>query len=461
MFDAVSDSAGALDAPHLDPGARLGPWKVLRPIGRGGSATVYEAEHAELRHRAAVKVLRPEAVLDRELRTRFLREGRALAGLRHPHLVAVYDVGSGEHGVWLVMELLSGETLSERLRRDGPLPPSDAADLALPLLAALAVVHRARVVHRDVKPSNVFVEETSAGPRVRLLDLGVSKFLGDGAAPDLTRSRALLGTPAYMSPEQALGARDVDPRSDLFSVGALLYECLTGRRPFGGDTWQQTLIAVTTARPASLRQHARALPRALDRVVLSCLARAPDDRPADAVALGDALAPFASPAARERWRALSAEFRDGRPAPKRRASRVAWAAAAVTLCLVGGSALLSRSSRSASAASGRPSPTAPLPYREREATAPATPPAPVVTPSDHSEARASTEVSPPALAAPPPGTGARRGGDGRHARRPRRAAPLARSAAVVARAPAPPPSAPDPVAAAPSRGTNGALILQH
>jgi serine/threonine-protein kinase len=211
-----------------------GRYRIEAELGAGGAGTVYRAFHLERQVGVAVKVLRPELASSAELRQRFAREARALTALSHPNIVAVVDSGVASDTAYLVMELLEGETLSTRLRR-GALPVAQALGIMRQLLTALAFVHEQKLVHRDVKPANVFLQKEGAGIRVRLLDFGLAKFLApEIGGPSLTRAGQVFGTPSYMAPEQIAG-QQADPRTDVYAAGIVLFEMLAGRVPFQGE----------------------------------------------------------------------------------------------------------------------------------------------------------------------------------------------------------------------------------
>ncbi|MFO0625529.1 MAG: serine/threonine-protein kinase [Polyangiales bacterium] len=236
----------------LRDGAQLGRYRVLRRIGSGGMATVYEAEHGDLEKRVALKTLHPALTLDPEARARFLREGRAAARIRHPNVVEVFDVGQEGDTLYLVMEHLAGEDLGTLLGREGSLGVERLVDLLLPVIAAVMTAHEAGVVHRDLKPENIFLARARNGTTVpKVLDFGISKLSGVGAGPRLTGSAAMLGTPVYMSPEQARSGH-VDARSDQYALGVILYECATGVLPFQAPELypcSTPSCRATTARP--------------------------------------------------------------------------------------------------------------------------------------------------------------------------------------------------------------------
>jgi TolB-like protein len=255
----------------------IGHYRVLRQIGRGGMGIVYEAMDERLHRTVAIKTILPAS--DPSMRERFLREARAAAAVSHPHICQLFEIG--EHGgdPYLAMELLDGESLAARLE-NGPLPPGEAIALALSILSALEALHRRGIVHRDLKPSNVFL--TAHG--VKLLDFGLARPVAlDVETTSLTLPGILLGTPRYMAPEQARGA-DIDRRADLFAAGAVLFEMLTGRPAFAGDSAIEALHSVLHDQPPALVGSAAVIE--VDRVIQRALAKSPAHRyqSADAMA---------------------------------------------------------------------------------------------------------------------------------------------------------------------------------
>jgi len=271
---------------------KLGQYVLKRRLGAGGMGEVYLAEHALLRRPCAVKVIRPERAGDPKLLARFEREVRATATLTHPNTVQVYDYGHADDGTfYYVMEYLPGPTLDELVRAHGPLPPARAIRFLRQLCGALAEAHARGLVHRDVKPSNVLVCEIGGAHDVaKLLDFGLVAPAGHGADEKLTLEGAILGTPSYMSPEQAGGSDDVDGRSDLYGLGALAYYLLTGRPPFTGRSVVKLLAAHLYEPPWPLTDHRPDVPADLAAVVLRCLAKDPAARYPDAPSLDAALA---------------------------------------------------------------------------------------------------------------------------------------------------------------------------
>ncbi len=255
----------------LAPGTRLDGYVVGRPIGRGGMGTVYEATQDTLGRRVAVKVMHPELAQSDVMRARFVREARATARLRHQHAVDVIDVGAAAGVSYLVMERLDGESLAQCLAREGRLPFERACALTLPVFAAIAAAHRAGIVHRDLKPQNVFLARTPEGlewPKV--LDFGVARILDDENG-NVTSTGAAVGTPFYMSPEQLLASRDVGPRSDQFALAVIVYECLTGRRPFGAASPAALCNAIVRGQYPHPRTLQPDLPARVDRALRRAL----------------------------------------------------------------------------------------------------------------------------------------------------------------------------------------------
>ena len=280
----------------LKPGDRLGPYKVVDLIGAGGMGEVYRSRDTRLNRTVAIKVLSPSLGSDPEFRLRFEREARLASALDDPHICTVFDVGH-EHGVaFLVMQHVAGETLAALLNR-GALPLDVALEYGIQIASALATAHRASILHRDLKPSNIMVAEGS----VKILDFGLAKSMAAAAAgpsdetgavdradDTLSRSGLVLGTAAYMSPEQVRG-RTVDARSDVFSFGAVLYEIVTGRRAFAGDSTITTALAVVNSSPAPARQVRPEIPADLDAIIRQCLEKDPADRFSSAVEVVEAL----------------------------------------------------------------------------------------------------------------------------------------------------------------------------
>ena len=257
----------------LNPGTRFGPYEVTAKIGEGGMGEVYQATDTRLGRTVAIKVLPEHVASDPDLKQRFEREARTVAALNHPHICTLYDIGQEGGTNFLVMEYLEGETLDERLAR-GPLPLGDAVQQTLVILSALEAVHRRGLIHRDLKPANLFL--TTHG--LKLLDFGLARPIApalSATTAKMTQAGTVLGTPQYLAPE-SLHGQPVDARADLFAVGTLLYEMLTGQPPFRADSLAALLHAVAHDRPPALTGSAAIA--AVDRVIHRAMAKRPDDR---------------------------------------------------------------------------------------------------------------------------------------------------------------------------------------
>jgi serine/threonine-protein kinase len=256
-------------------------YEVIEPLGEGGMGTVYKVRHVTLDRMFAMKVLRRDLAADAGLAARFLQEARATAAIRHPSVVAISDFGELDDGApYFVMDLLVGETLATRMRARGLLPPREAANIVRRLADALSAAHAANVVHRDLKPENVFLVGSAAGKgatdEVRIVDFGAAKIMGGSK---LTRPGVVFGTPYYMSPEQASG-QSVDARADIYSLGVLLYEMITGAVPFEADTYMGVLTKHMFAAPTkpSERTPSGVQLGDLEHVVLRALEKEPSAR---------------------------------------------------------------------------------------------------------------------------------------------------------------------------------------
>jgi serine/threonine protein kinase len=262
----------------LEVGAKLGPYEVLGFLGAGGMGEVYRALDPRLKREVALKILPADFAADSERLRRFEQEARTAGALNHPNLLAVYDVGTQDGMPYLISELLQGETLRTRLT-GGALPARRALDVAIQMAQGLAAAHEHGIVHRDLKPDNIFVCKDG---RVKILDFGLAKLTRTGAGADSatfdqTQPGVVLGTAAYMAPEQVRG-RPADQRSDIFSFGVVLYEMLSGKRLFQRATPADTTTAILTEEPSSLSEIGRGVPPALERVVLHCLEKEPEQR---------------------------------------------------------------------------------------------------------------------------------------------------------------------------------------
>jgi serine/threonine protein kinase len=288
LLDRISDVPDPLLGETLHD-----TYLLKRLVGEGGMGRVYEAHHTRIEgKRFAVKVLRAELVHSPEVRSRFRREAQAAAAIQHPNVVGVHDFGHTPDGrPYLVAEFLEGIDLRARVERDGPLPAELAVHVARRVCEAVQAAHVHGVIHRDLKPENVTLVGPPDRPVVKVLDFGLSRFMDAPAGTPVTRAGVVMGTPAYMSPEQARGER-VDHRADIYGVGVLLYVALTARAPFGEETPQQTLLAVMNSEPPRPREHVPSIPEALEAIVLRAMAREPAGRYPSAADLDDALAPF-------------------------------------------------------------------------------------------------------------------------------------------------------------------------
>lgn len=291
----MENSRETLDE-FLAPGSAFGRYVIARLVGRGGMGAVYEATHTDLKKRVAIKTLHSRVSAAPDVRARFRREGESAARIRHPNVCDIYDVGEEKGTPYLVMEFLEGNDLGRHLKRQGRLAPREMADLMLPVVCALDVAHSAGVVHRDLKPSNVFLAEGTHGERTpKLVDFGISKIVDDQGLDGLTATGAVLGTPYYMSPEQAHGGSEVDPRSDQYSLGVILYQCATGERPFRADSMYQILHKIVEGDFVSPSVVAPDIPPSLEASILRAMARDPNHRHETVLDFGRTLLPFASP----------------------------------------------------------------------------------------------------------------------------------------------------------------------
>ena len=230
------------------PGAVLaGKYALERKLGQGGMGAVWRAEHVQLRSPVAIKLIDEQIAKNPDALARFLREAQAAAALRSPHVVQILDHGADRGVPYIAMELLDGESLADRLARLGQLPPTDVANLMTELARAIGKAHELSIVHRDLKPDNIFLVKNDEIEVTKVLDFGIAKATnGIGTVSGETRTGAILGTPHYMSPEQAEGTKLVDHRTDLWALGVIAFECLVGRRPFDSDALGGLLLAICT-----------------------------------------------------------------------------------------------------------------------------------------------------------------------------------------------------------------------
>jgi eukaryotic-like serine/threonine-protein kinase len=267
-----------------------GKYRLEALLGRGGMGAVYCARHVLTGRRFAIKLLSRELTGDAGAEERFMREAMLASSIQHPAIVEVYDVGRDRGVPYMVMKLLQGETLGQRLLR-GPLAPEPAIALLMPVIDGIAAAHAHGIVHRDLKPDNVLIEREGEREHPRVLDFGISKLLGgDARRPAITRPGTIVGTPEYMAPEQVRGERELDARCDVYSLGVILYEMLTGALPFAGKEVPALLLAIAdgTAAPG-IRTRSPELPDVLEAVVARAMEPRRELRYADAAELGRAL----------------------------------------------------------------------------------------------------------------------------------------------------------------------------
>jgi tetratricopeptide (TPR) repeat protein/predicted Ser/Thr protein kinase len=278
-------TAGASDQSRSLVGRRLGSYEILSLLGAGGMGEVYLARDCRLERIDALKILPVEMASDRGRMNRFLREAKATSALNHPNIATIYEIGEAEGIHFIAMEYVDGETLSSRVKR-GPLEPAEVEAIGLQVADALEEAHANGVIHRDIKPGNLML---TARGRVKVLDFGLAKFSPKESGTHIstetqTISGVLMGTVEYMSPEQALG-RDVDHRTDLFSLGVVLYELATGHVPFSGSTPFETIDHISHAHPESISSQNKTVSPELEQVIFKCLEKAPEHRHPSARAL--------------------------------------------------------------------------------------------------------------------------------------------------------------------------------
>jgi serine/threonine-protein kinase len=245
-------------------------------VGRGGMGVVYRATDNRLQRRVAIKVLPPELAFQQDIRERFTREAQTAARLSHPHIVPIHTVGDGQGLVYFVMGYVDGESVGARLKRRGKLPPDEARRIMKETADALSAAHAVSVIHRDIKPDNILLEGTRG--RVMVTDFGIAKALSSSSGATLTGAGVAIGTPSFMSPEQAAGEREIDGRSDLYSLGIVTYQMLTGELPFQAPTVAGILMKQITEPAPDLRTHRRDVPEDLALAVSRCLEKDPENR---------------------------------------------------------------------------------------------------------------------------------------------------------------------------------------
>ncbi len=428
-----------------------GKYRIVRLLGEGGMGRVYEAEHTSVGRRFAVKLLRPHLAANEQALARFRREARAAGALENEHIAAVLDFDTAPDGTpFLVMEYLEGRSLGQLLADEGPLPASRAANALLQVCRGLEAAHAAGILHRDLKPDNLFVTRRADGSELlKILDFGIAKLLNEGGRDAPIQTGAAIGTPYYMAPEQVRGDVPLDERVDLYALGVILYELLSGQKPHPGDSGNTVLAHVLTQSPVRLEKLRPGLPPGVAELVHRALAFDPRDRPPSARAfarelesllppeiqrergqleLRAALAPSCA-ATRSDVRGTaptlptpdSSALSSGTEAPRAHGSgRAKLGIAAALLALAGGALAVRGTSRT-------DAPTTPLP-------AAASVPSPALAPSEPTASAASSVASATPAAPPPPSaTGRPRGRPARAPSKPSSAstpAPDAASAGV-------------------------------
>ncbi len=287
-------------------------YEVVREIGRGGMGAVYEALDRTVERPVAIKFLDPKLAKSPKAITRFQNEAVAAGRIGHDGICDVRDRGQTKDGVpYLVMELLEGESLFHLLRRQCRLTPQETLELLIPVLDALTAAHDKGIVHRDLKPENIFVTRDSLGQlKVKLLDFGLSRFIDATNKNRLTTMGKVLGSPSYMSPEQARGLADVDHRTDVWAMGVILYECLTGQRPFTGANYNEILISIVTNDPFAPSQVMPSISPELESVILTAIAKDREQRFGSAVELARALEGAVAASPTSSWPATTTDCAD-------------------------------------------------------------------------------------------------------------------------------------------------------
>jgi eukaryotic-like serine/threonine-protein kinase len=278
-----------------------GKYRVEKVLGVGGMGVVVAAEHVQLSQRVALKFVLPGALQSEAAVERFLREARAAVRLKSEHVAKVQDVGTLESGApYMVMEYLEGSDLSKVLQDLGQLPIQDACDYVVQACEAVAEAHSLGIIHRDLKPQNLFLTQAVGGaPLVKVLDFGVSKIDAGPDSKQLTQTSTVMGSPLYMAPEQMRSARNADARSDIWALGVVLYELLSGRVPFDAESMPELCLKVVSDPMPSLREIRPEIPAELEAIIRTCLEKSPDNRYSDPAELSAALAPFAPETSRE------------------------------------------------------------------------------------------------------------------------------------------------------------------
>jgi serine/threonine-protein kinase len=298
----VEASGGGEGSPELSGMPAVGDiidgkFTIEGVLGVGGMGAVFAARHIQLGQRVAIKVLLREAAKRPEAVARFLREARSAVGLQSAHVVRVMDVGTLEDGLpYMVMEHLTGTDLHALLEQRQTLPVEEAVDYVLQAMEAVAEAHAAGLVHRDLKPANLFLTRSPDGAAlVKVLDFGISKAVeSTGSEQSLTATAAVMGSPLYMSPEQLRSSKNVDARTDVWALGTILFELVTGRTPFEAESVMALCTSIAVDAPARLRKYRQDAPRDFEAIVMACIEKEPARRPQNAGELATALRAFAS-----------------------------------------------------------------------------------------------------------------------------------------------------------------------
>ena len=279
------------------PGTTAGNYRILDKLSDGGMGAVYRAEHTMIGRLVAIKVLLPALTHNREIVNRFFNEAKATTAINHPGIVEVFDFGYLESGfAYLVMELLQGMTLAKRIKMRGPVPEGEAAAMLRGVCSGLAAAHDKGIIHRDLKPDNLFLIEdrdSPSGERIKILDFGIAKLTEIGSAHEATKTGALMGTPTYMSPEQCKGSGTVDARADIYSLGCIFYQLLTGRPPFAMEGAGEVIGMHLYVQPEPPSRVQLGISADTDTLVMAMLAKDPGGRPQTARDLAQALAGLA------------------------------------------------------------------------------------------------------------------------------------------------------------------------
>lgn len=294
------ERVAGLPAVPLATGTVLGKYRIVRLLGEGGMGSVYEGVHLEIGKRVAIKTISRALATIPEARARFLLEAQLTSRVRHPHTVDVTDICLDGEPAFLVMEYLEGEDLARHLRRTGPMPFDEVVAIALPILAAVAAAHDEGVIHRDLKPQNIFLAQMRDGTaQPKVLDFGISKA---PAYSPIQTSGAILGSPSYFAPEQVVDPKAISPASDQYAMGVILYECVTGRLPYEGSNLAAIFQNIVTGSYPPARAHRADLPDGLQAVITRAMSLQPADRFPDLRQMGRALLPFATPRTQLLWR---------------------------------------------------------------------------------------------------------------------------------------------------------------